>query len=271
METWQHALLEESTETRHRSRHQLRRLIVAGVVILLLAVPIGVNASHQFSDVPTSSTFHSQISTLYGARITGGCGGGKFCPNASVTRGQMAAFLVRGLGRMAGDEVYEEDDSWVNVTDGYQGVASTDLVSGGGTGGTGLVLATGSFSAWTDEAGVCPCEVQLYIVNDSTGEGSQTYLGTIGSEFAPADPNVPNDVPLASTTVTVSTMFTVGAVPTNHFDLVTKVIPSTLPSTPSKSGWVATLQTVWVPFDENGGNPTIAGDPPAATRTSRSQ
>ncbi|MCL4272567.1 MAG: S-layer homology domain-containing protein [Anaerolineales bacterium] len=27
--------------------------------------------------------------------VTGGCGGGNFCPNDSVTRAQMAVFLVR--------------------------------------------------------------------------------------------------------------------------------------------------------------------------------
>jgi hypothetical protein len=27
--------------------------------------------------------------------VTGGCGGGNYCPNASVTRGQMAAFMHR--------------------------------------------------------------------------------------------------------------------------------------------------------------------------------
>jgi hypothetical protein len=31
------------------------------------------------------------------AGITGGCGGGKYCPDSNVTRGQMAAFLRRAF------------------------------------------------------------------------------------------------------------------------------------------------------------------------------
>jgi hypothetical protein len=30
--------------------------------------------------------------------ITAGCGGGNYCPDAPLTRGQMAVFLSKGLG-----------------------------------------------------------------------------------------------------------------------------------------------------------------------------
>ena len=52
-----------------------------------------VVASHQFSDVPTSHLFHADISWLASTGITSGCGGGKFCPESAVTRGQMAKFM----------------------------------------------------------------------------------------------------------------------------------------------------------------------------------
>lgn len=54
-----------------------------------------VLANHQFSDVPNSNIYHADIDALVASGVTAGCGGNNFCPNASVTRGQMAAFLNR--------------------------------------------------------------------------------------------------------------------------------------------------------------------------------
>ena len=51
-----------------------------------------------FSDVPTSNSFYTEISNIAFRQITLGCGGGNFCPNDFVTRGQMAAFIIRSLG-----------------------------------------------------------------------------------------------------------------------------------------------------------------------------
>ena len=51
-----------------------------------------------FSDVPTSHPFFQFIEALVASGITSGCGGGSFCPDAPLTRGQMAVFLSRGLG-----------------------------------------------------------------------------------------------------------------------------------------------------------------------------
>jgi hypothetical protein len=53
-----------------------------------------------FDDVPSADTFAPWIEDLYNRGITGGCSGGPppapifFCPENSVTRGQMAAFLT---------------------------------------------------------------------------------------------------------------------------------------------------------------------------------
>jgi IPT/TIG domain/S-layer homology domain len=49
--------------------------------------------SGDFLDVPCPSTFAPWIEQLAAEGITGGCGGGNFCPGQAVTRGQMAAFL----------------------------------------------------------------------------------------------------------------------------------------------------------------------------------
>ena len=51
-----------------------------------------------FNDVPTSHPFFQYIEALAASGITGGCGNGNYCPNAPLTRGQMAVFLSKALG-----------------------------------------------------------------------------------------------------------------------------------------------------------------------------
>ena len=48
-----------------------------------------------FSDVPTAQQFHFQIAKLVANAITVGCGTGIYCPLSSVTRQQMAVFLLK--------------------------------------------------------------------------------------------------------------------------------------------------------------------------------
>jgi hypothetical protein len=47
-----------------------------------------------FGDVPASAFAAAWIEQLAAEGITGGCGGGLFCPSAACTRGQMAVFLT---------------------------------------------------------------------------------------------------------------------------------------------------------------------------------
>jgi hypothetical protein len=51
-----------------------------------------------FDDVPTSHPFHQFVEALVRSGITAGCGGGNYCPDAPLTRGQMAVFLAKALG-----------------------------------------------------------------------------------------------------------------------------------------------------------------------------
>src|SRR5205823_891825 len=46
-------------------------------------------------DVPCSSPFAPWIEQLFNEQVTGGCGGGNYCPSAANTRGQMAVFMVK--------------------------------------------------------------------------------------------------------------------------------------------------------------------------------
>ena len=68
-------------------------------VLLLKAVegPLYVPppCTGMFPDVPCSSLFADWIEQLAVEGITAGCGGGMYCPDSSVTRRQMAVFLLK--------------------------------------------------------------------------------------------------------------------------------------------------------------------------------
>lgn len=51
-----------------------------------------------FGDVPVGSPLHRFVEALVASGITSGCGGGNYCPDAPLTRGQMAVFLAAALG-----------------------------------------------------------------------------------------------------------------------------------------------------------------------------
>ncbi|HSK67621.1 MAG TPA: hypothetical protein VK888_11860, partial [Anaerolineales bacterium] len=58
-------------------------------------VPPPVGATTGFADVPTTYWAGAWIKQLALEGITGGCGAGIYCPTASVTRDQMAVFLLK--------------------------------------------------------------------------------------------------------------------------------------------------------------------------------
>jgi hypothetical protein len=57
--------------------------------------PPAVGSTTGFSDVPTTYWAASWIKQLAAEGITGGCGAGTYCPEGTVTRAQMAVFLLR--------------------------------------------------------------------------------------------------------------------------------------------------------------------------------
>jgi hypothetical protein len=54
--------------------------------------------SPTFSDVPPESAYFPFVEALAAAGVTGGCGGGNFCPTAFVTREQLAVMLASAVG-----------------------------------------------------------------------------------------------------------------------------------------------------------------------------
>jgi secreted trypsin-like serine protease len=79
-----------------------------------VAQPVGPHAAwiasivagSRFVDVADDNVFKADIEWLAASGITRGCNpptNDRFCPTATVTRGQMAAFMVRALGLTAND------------------------------------------------------------------------------------------------------------------------------------------------------------------------
>jgi hypothetical protein len=54
--------------------------------------------SATFGDVPTGDPGFQYIEALVSSGITAGCGSGNYCPDATLTRRQMAVFLAKALG-----------------------------------------------------------------------------------------------------------------------------------------------------------------------------
>ena len=77
------------------TREQMASFIVRALGLTAGATP------DRFDDI-AASIHRANINRLATAAITSGCGGGHFCPNQVVTRGQMAAFLGRALELSAG-------------------------------------------------------------------------------------------------------------------------------------------------------------------------
>ena len=89
------------------TRGQMAAFLVRGLDLT------GDTSGDTFSD-DNGSTFEDEIEILAQAGVTLGCADGLFCPDASVTRGQMAAFLVRAMGyddNPAGDRFTDDNGS----------------------------------------------------------------------------------------------------------------------------------------------------------------
>jgi photosystem II stability/assembly factor-like uncharacterized protein len=67
-------------------------------IITVAGLSFTIYQAAAFNDVPGNHPFYQEISKLSARGITAGCGGGNFCPDAVVTREQMAAFILRARG-----------------------------------------------------------------------------------------------------------------------------------------------------------------------------
>ncbi len=92
--------------------------VTRGEMAAFLTRALGLDASPaQFADA-AQSPFAGDIGAIADAGITRGCGPGIFCPDESVTRGQMAGLLARALHLpKAGEDPFVDDDGSVFESD----------------------------------------------------------------------------------------------------------------------------------------------------------
>lgn len=78
----------------HVTRGQMAAFLTRAMGVTNLPAP----PAPTFADVPASHPFYTFVEAIARRGITSGCGGGNFCPDATITRGQMAVFLLSALG-----------------------------------------------------------------------------------------------------------------------------------------------------------------------------
>lgn len=88
-----------------------------------------VRCDGRFCDDETS-VFQGAIEKIADEGITQGCGTDRYCPDDYVTRGQMAAFLVRSLSLGQGDSVDFVDDDDSIFEDAIERLAAAGITKG---------------------------------------------------------------------------------------------------------------------------------------------
>ena len=144
-------------ERRRPLSGRLRRLGAVCAVAAAIALPASTLAVVQlFADVPPSSPYFANVQNLALSGVTAGCGGDNYCPTSPVTREQMAAFLNRGLGRVAYGTWHTsvpttETPAWHTFS------ITTGMPGGALSGATQFVKADADLSIVLDDATGCPC------------------------------------------------------------------------------------------------------------------
>ena len=82
-----------------------------------------------FNDLWNSS-FVASIQWIYDAGITGGCSSTRYCPVSPVTRGQMAAFLVRAMGLPPATTDHFSDDDGQMFESSINALAEAGITGG---------------------------------------------------------------------------------------------------------------------------------------------
>lgn len=221
-------------------RTRTRRKVAAIALTVGLLIPGLALASHNFTDVPDSSTFHTNIARVYGARITAGCTATTYCPTENVSREQMAAFLARSSGRVAADEF-----DAVAVTTTQTTVGSVTIKAGDVPGGYANILLHVDVSAYGYSA---PSAAQLRVRlshDGSTVDDSWIQVGAIG----------PAGYAFSSTSIGAVVTVPTGVNQTFAVQLFKEA------GTTTTSG-LGSITATYIPFSGLGQNPSIAA--PAA-------
>jgi spore germination protein len=141
-----------------------------------------LSESATFGDVSPTHPFHRFVEVIARKGITGGCGGGNYCPDNSITRGQMAVFLLVA-----------------KYGTGYQPAAASGKIFSDVTSST-------SFAAWIEQLsreGAAPgCGGNSYCPNAPVTREEMALMLLRAKESAAYLPSAPSgrfsDVPVTS-------------------------------------------------------------------------
>ncbi|MBI3160913.1 MAG: S-layer homology domain-containing protein [Chloroflexi bacterium] len=112
-----------------------------------------------FSDVPASHWAAAWIERLAAEGITGGCGGTSYCPEANITRAQMAFFLLRSIYGSAYTPPPASGAIFTDVPSSYWAAAWIEqLAADGITGGCGG-------GNYCPDANVTRAQMAVFLVN----------------------------------------------------------------------------------------------------------
>ena len=220
---------------------RLARVVAFGAAMAVIGSISGAYASHQFSDVPSSSPFHGAIDHVARAGITEGYADGGFHPTDDVSRQQMAAFLDRGLTRVAFDHGTVQD---VAPTDPITPVARLSIRAGASGSGSGFVVLTADFQASPHGPEISDRLFTTWRLVERTGP-----VSTFG--FAQTDLlslSDVNDISREYASGSLSTVVPIAAGETKDFE-----VNVDLKSSARDFDVQADLTAVYVPFGWNGG------------------
>lgn len=113
-------------------------LLIPGLIVFAHHLP--------FTDVPASGDLHDAVGAIYGAGVTAGTTATTYSPDNPVTRGQMAFFLHRSLGRVVYDSLF---NTGIPLTASEQDLVVVTINTGGVPGAPAL-------SSWTETSRPTP-------------------------------------------------------------------------------------------------------------------
>ena len=219
-------------------RGAVKLALLSVVLMLAIAVPVSVWASHHFNDVPNNHPFHSEISAIADAGITKGYTDGGYHPRDPITRQAMAAFLERGLGRVG---INSTGPSGVQLAPSFGMTNLTHVMietGATGAGSNGFVHLVGTAQFTSTAPSACPCRIDFVIVDESG-----FYVGS--SAFDMSGAANPDGQAVASATVQ-------GVVPVQGDSTRRFVLRAILYSSTQAITARGTLSAVYLPFGPDG-------------------
>ncbi|MDH5422789.1 MAG: S-layer homology domain-containing protein [Acidimicrobiia bacterium] len=161
---------------------RFRRSIIGAVVLAVVVAVPAAAALSRFLDVPDDSPFLADIEWLADSGVTNGCGTDVFCPDGSVNRAQMAAFLhrlaenevVKAASALTADAALTADTA---VTADH--AATADSATTALAAATAATAASASDSAALD--GRLPETYDTFVIGDARHAGDMAGYLTICS------------------------------------------------------------------------------------------